>query len=143
MKTPCAVLLLLAIFASSCCAKKKDRNVPHGHRGKLHPYTPGPFTSVKLSGADEAKLTSGHAVMKQTMPDDPAEAGGAICIQDVEAPVSAVWHQILDMNNYNKKVSKVLECKNYVVQKHGDGRVTIKTKQVLGVLPGYSVCTLS
>lgn len=128
--------LLLVCYGN---ARKKDRNVPHGHRGKLQPYLPGPF-AVKLTAYEEAKLNAGDAVMKQTMPDDPAEAGGAICIQDVEAPISAVWNQILAMDNYNKKVSKVLECKNYLVQKHADGRVTLKTKQVLGVLPGYSVC---
>jgi hypothetical protein len=139
MKSSNHILCLVLALLVCCSARKKDRNLPHGHRGKLQSYTPGPF-DVKLTASEEAKLKAGHAVMKQSMPDDPTEAGGAICIQDVEAPVTAVWHQILDMDNYQKKVSKVVECKNYVVKKHGDGSVTIKTKQVLGVLPGYSVC---
>jgi hypothetical protein len=79
--------------------------------------------------------------MKQLMPrkDDPTGSGGAICVQDVHAPLPAVWHQILDMNSYKSKVSKVNECKNYLVKKRGDGTTQIKTKQVLGVLPGYAV----
>lgn len=131
-------LVLTVLLAATCCsAGKKNRNVHHGHNGKLTPYKPGPF-AVKLTGAEEAKLMSGNAVMKQSMPTAENPGGGAICVQDVEAPVDAVWHQILDMDSYKSKVSKVNENKNYVVKKQGDGRVNIKTKQVLGVMPGYS-----
>lgn len=138
--TGAILLLLVSLIVSTipCCDAKKDRNVAHGHRGKLRPYSPGPF-AVKLTAADEATLRSGQPVTKQTVPDDPNAPGTVLCIQDVEAPVSAVWKQILDMDQYNKKVSKVTECKNYFVSKLSNGRVTIKTKQVLGVLPGYSV----
>jgi hypothetical protein len=136
--TKLALILLLAIATTCCNAKKKDRNLPHGHKGKLRPYKPGPF-AVKLTAADEATLRSGHPVTKQTVPADPNAPGTVLCIQDVEAPLSAVWSQILDMDQYNKKVSKVTECRNYFVSKLSGGRVTIKTKQVLGVLPGYSV----
>lgn len=119
---------------------KKDRNVPHGHRGKLNPYLPGPFVGLKLTAEDEKTLLSGASVMKQTIPADGNGSGGAaICVQDVQAPLPAVWHQILEMDQYPKKVNKVLQCQNYVVQTQPDGNIRIKTKQVLGVLPGYSV----
>jgi hypothetical protein len=36
-------------------------------------------------------------------------------------------------------VNKVKECKNYAVKDNGDGSVQVKTKMVLGVIPGYSV----
>ena len=132
-KLCCFLVALSFVFASA-----KNRNVPHGHTGKLTPYRPGPF-DIRLSKADEQKLDAGGAVMKQNM--DGKEAGGAICVQDVDAPVGAVWYQILDLNNYKAKVSKVNECKNYLQRKQGDGSTRIKTKQVLGVLPGYAVCT--
>jgi hypothetical protein len=125
------------------CDAKKDRNVPHHHNGKIKPYVAGPFPSLKLSRDEIGKLQSGQSVMKQTVPDKPEEGGSAICIQDVNAPCDAVWYQILDMDSYSKKVSKVNENKNYVVKKNGDGTTTIKTKQVLGVLPGYSVSEFS
>jgi hypothetical protein len=122
---------------------KTDRNAPHGHRGKLNPYIPGPFKGLQLTKDDEQTLNSGSSVMKQTVPTDGSSGGAAICVQDVEAPLQAVWHQILDMDQYPKKVSKVLQCQNYVVQTQPDGNIRIKTKQVLGVLPGYSVCFFS
>ena len=137
-----------------CChAKKRDRHAPHPHRGELTPYSPGPF-ALRLTADDEAKLARGDAIMKQILPNTAKDAaapstqqqqqqggsaGSAICVQDVHAPIEAVWNQILDLNNYPNKVGKVQECRNYLVRKHNDGRVTIKTKQVLGVLPGYSV----
>ena len=121
-----------------CCEGKKDRNVPHIHNGKIKRYQPGPFPNLQLTNADKKQLELGHSVMKQTEPGKDG-SGSAICIQDVNAPIQAVWYQILDMDSYNKKVSKVNENKNYVVQKNRDGTCVIKTKQVLGVLPGYSV----
>jgi hypothetical protein len=123
-------------------ARGINRNQPHSHRGKLHPYTPGPFHNLQLSNADENKLAQGEAVMKQTMPtsDDKEESGSAICVQDIHAPYEAVWYQILDLDHYTDKISKLKECKNYYVQKNAhDGTYRIKTKQVLGVLPGYAV----
>jgi len=123
-----------------CCQARKDHNAPHPHRGLLKQHSPGPF-DVKLSGQDEGKLLKGEAVMKQTMPpkDKPDAAGTAICVQDVAAPREAVWNQILDLNSYKGKVPKVNESKNYVVKNNDDGSRTIKTKMVLGVLPGYAV----
>jgi hypothetical protein len=108
----------------------------------LKRYSPGPFDSIKLSPEEERKLNAGQPVMKQQLPtrDDPeGGGGGAICVQDVAAPRSAVWSQILDLDSYRSKVSKVNESRNYYVKRHPDGTCTIKTKQVLGVLPGYSV----
>lgn len=141
-----SLFLLLAIILTASNnapnvveARKQSRNTPHHHRGQLKPYQPGPFQDIKLTKAEEAVLAKGGAVMKQTMPTDPSESGTAICVQDVQAPLSAVWHQILDLENYSQKVSKVKACTNYHVKRHSDGSVTIKTKQVLGVLPGYSV----
>jgi len=62
----------------------------------------------------------------------------AICVQDIEAPKSAIWNQILDMDSYVGKVNKVKDCKNYEVKDNGDGTMQVKTKMVLGVMPGYS-----
>ena len=136
---------------------KVDRNAPHGHRGKLSPYPPGPFVGLILTKDDEQTLERGDSVMKQTLPTDSHSAGGAaICVQDVHAPITAVWAQILHMEEYPNKVNKVLKCENYQVQeeeeedaisatatptnKHVPKKILrIKTKQVLGVLPGYSV----
>jgi hypothetical protein len=122
---------------------KVDRNQPHGHRGKLQPYIPGPFPGLQVTNEDEKTLESGASVMKQTVPpDSDASSGGtAICIQDVHAPMAAVWYQILHMEEYPKKVNKVVTCQNYVVQTQDDHTIRIKTKQILGVLPGYSVCS--
>jgi len=139
-------LLLALILAAICCTTptdgKKDYNKPHGHGSILPPYEPGPFKSLSLNKSDEKKLAEGKSVMKQSMPDanDENPAGGAICVQDINAPRDAVWSQILDLDNYKKKVSKVLESKNYRVQQERDGTYNIKTKMVMGVMPGYKVC---
>ncbi len=79
--------------------------------------------------------------MKQLPGDDGDElAGKAICIQDVAAPKKAVWNQILDLNSYKGKVSGLKECKNYLFKVNSrEGTVKIKTKMVIGVMPGYSV----
>ena len=78
--------------------------------------------------------------MKQTMPskDDPA-GGGALCVQDVDAPIAAVWSQILDLGSYKGKVPKIIASKNYANKRNPDGTNTIKTRLVIGVMPGYSV----
>ena len=131
--------LVAVLFLACCCTARKDRNQPHPHRGLLKSYTPGPFSDVSLSRQDESKLADGQPVMKQTMPDENGLGGGAICVQDVQAPKSAVWHQILDLDAYKGKVSKVNACNNYQVAKNKDGSCRIKTRMVLGVLPGYSV----
>lgn len=121
-------------------AKKLDReNTPHGHNGKMKAYTAGPF-GMQIQPSDEDALLKGNPVMKQLPPDDPNDklGGKAICVQDVEAPKNAVWNQILDMDAYVGKVNKVKECNNYVVKDKGDGTMQVKTKMVLGVMPGYS-----
>ena len=133
-------LLVATILLCISVSGRKDRNVPHGHHGILKPHIPGPF-EVSLEASDEQVLSSGKSVMKQVMPK-PGEAdsaGGVFCVQDIEAPKEAVWNQILGMDEYEKKVAKVLECKNYEVRKNENGSITIKTRQKLGVLPGYSV----
>jgi hypothetical protein len=110
-------------------------------QGKLTPYNPGPFDVLKLGPKDEDALSQDKAVMKQ-IPGEGGkgnEGGRAICIQDVNAPKEAVWNQILDLDHYVGKVNKLKECKNYVVKKNKDGTSTIKTKMVVGVIPGYSV----
>jgi hypothetical protein len=137
-------LLVLLWNNCQCSTARKDRNSPHPHRGTLRPYNPGPFENMKLSRQDESTLNKGESVTKQTMPsaDDPEAGGGVLCIQDVDAPKAAVWNQILDLDSYEGKVSKVNKCKNYFVGKNKDGSSTIKTKMVLGVMPGYSVRTL-
>lgn len=134
-----AVSQVLVLVAVLCfCNAKKDRNSPHRNKGILKSYEPGPF-DLSLNSNDEKELAAGKPVMKQTMPSEDDAGGGAICVQDIAAPKEAVWNQILRMDDYMGKVSKVKECKNYQVTKHDDGTFTIKTKQVLGVMPGYSV----
>jgi hypothetical protein len=122
----CSLRIVATLLLLPLAICRKDRNVFHGHRGKLAPQKAGPMEGVKLSAGDLDTLRAGRAVMKQVQNGD--KAGTAICIQDVDAPVAAVWFQILDLPNYTKKVSKVKESTNYVVK-----------KQVLGVLPGYTV----
>lgn len=124
-------------------AKKIDRNAPHGHKGILSSYKPGPFDTI-LDASDEKDLSKGNPVMKQLPGDDGDElAGKAICIQDVAAPKKAVWNQILDLNSYKGKVKSLKECKNYVFKVNpSEGTVNIKTKMVIGVMPGYSVCNI-
>lgn len=139
----CALLFLLVCSCPTTLAKKKDRNQPQGHTGILKPYQPGPFKSLKLSASDEKLLAEGKPVMKQTLPTkDNPEGGGAICVQDVDAPRQAVWNQILDLNSYKGKVPKIVASSNYVNRKNSNGTHTIKTRMVIGVMPGYSVRNL-
>mmetsp|Transcript_24846 Transcript_24846/g.28312 ORF Transcript_24846/g.28312 Transcript_24846/m.28312 type:complete len:277 (+) Transcript_24846:45-875(+) len=138
------IALLLAILFTLphvLEAKKKDRNVPHGHFGILPRYKSGPF-DLMLKDSDEEELTGGKAVMKQRqdVASDGVKggSGGAICVQDIEAPKQAVWNQILRLDEYAKKVPKVIESKNYEVKQDDRSCFTLKTKQRLGILPGYS-----
>ena len=138
------LLRLVALLGIWCVAEvcaKKDYNSPHPHGAILPPYSPGPFQQISISKSDEKKLAEGKPVMKQSMPDADADdpAGGAICVQDIHAPKEAVWSQILDLDNYTKKVAKLAESKNYKVEKNRDGTWTIKTKMIMSVLPGYKV----
>mmetsp|Transcript_18035 Transcript_18035/g.29891 ORF Transcript_18035/g.29891 Transcript_18035/m.29891 type:complete len:269 (-) Transcript_18035:1694-2500(-) len=133
-------LLIATILVSVSVSAKKERNQPHKHQGIMpHYYEPGPF-DLSLKDSDESDLKSGKSVMKQTMPKkgDEDAGGGVICVQDIEAPKQAVWNQILRMDDYTKKVPKVLECKNYDVHAGEGGCIIMKTRQKLGVLPGYS-----
>lgn len=135
-----ALLPLLLLFISSVVdAKKVNRNAPHEHHGKLTPYSPGPFDVLELTNKDEDDLSKDKSVMKQIAEEDGKSGGRAICVQDVKAPKSAVWNQILDLDHYVGKVNKLKECKNYLVRKREDGQGwQIKTKMVVGVIPGYS-----
>ena len=145
MKATLLALLLAGLSTCPSVVAKKDRNKPQGHQGYLTPYKPGPF-ATSLSKSDEGLLASGKPVMKQTMPskDDPEAGGGALCVQDVDAPKEAVWHQILDLPSYKGKVPKIIASSNYVNKRNPDGTNTIKTRLVIGVMPGYSVsCLLS
>lgn len=143
MKIAPSLIALIAILLASDFATqveaKINRDAPHGHQGKMKPYLPGAF-NMKLGSSDEATLLKGNPVMKQPPADDPTDKNGgkAICIQDIKAPKAAVWNQILDLDAYKGKVGKLKECKNYFVQKNNDGSIKIKTKMVIGVMPGYS-----
>mmetsp|Transcript_22268 Transcript_22268/g.32532 ORF Transcript_22268/g.32532 Transcript_22268/m.32532 type:complete len:246 (-) Transcript_22268:88-825(-) len=141
MKTVLFASLLLAFLSyhAATVEAKINRNADHGHNGKLKPYSPGPF-HMKLGKKDEVDLEKGNPVMKQLPADDPADklGGKAICVQDVKAPKNAVWNQILDLDKYKGKVAKLKECKNYTVKKNFDGSINIKTKMVIGVMPGYA-----
>jgi hypothetical protein len=129
--------ILVALVSCQLCQCRRNYDVPHAHQGVLTPYEAGPFQSLDLNQGDEQELESGKPVMKQQQGSDLG--GGAICVQDVEAPKSAVWSQILDLDTYKGKVPKVNECKNYVVKQNEDGTTTLKTKMVVGVIPGYAV----
>ena len=143
MKMISRALLLLFVFSAPCAVTaKKDRNVPHPHAGVLKRYEAGPFESLKLDQSDEKNLAEGKPVMKQTVPKKGELGGGAICVQDIDAPKEAVWAQILDLDSYKGKVAKVNEAKNYEVSHKKDGTSVVKTKMVLGVIPGYSVSTV-
>lgn len=131
---------LLNFFALlSLTYSRKDRNAGHYHRGLISQYKPGKFTSLDLDSKDETSLKNGKPVMKQ-IPDPSGENGGgkAICVQDVSAPKSAVWNQILDFDHYLGKVSKLKDCKNYLVKRKDDGTIQIKTKMIVSALPGYN-----
>ncbi len=139
-------ITLISIFLISLSpiaeSRKIDRDAGHHHTGILKQYIAGAF-GMNVNADDEAVLEKGNPVMKQLPPDDPSDklGGKAICVQDIKAPKKAVWRQILDMDSYVGKVNKVKECKNYSVKPNGDGSIQIKTKQVLGVMPGYAVRT--
>ena len=143
VRNPMSLLVVLAttivLLCSQPCTCRKNYDIPHPHQGVLSPYEAGPFQSLNLDKGDEKELQSGKPVMKQNQGDDLA--GGAICVQDVDAPKAAVWSQILDLDSYKGKVPKVNECKNYKVKQNKDGTTTLKTKMVVGVLPGYAVST--
>jgi hypothetical protein len=130
--------LLFLVFVSSQSWAKTNYNEPHPHSGVLKPYEAGPF-DLTLDKKELDTLSSGKPVMKQPPPKDGELGGGAICVQDVEAPKEAVWAQILDLDSYKGKVPKLNDCKNYFVKKKEDGLFCIKTKMVVGILPGYSV----
>ncbi|CAJ1923711.1 unnamed protein product [Cylindrotheca closterium] len=118
-------------------ARKSD--LPHPHNGILSPYKPGPFFALRLDNADQQALASGKPVLKQSQSTgEGAAAGGAICVQDIRAPKDQVWEQILGLNAYKGKVPKVNECTNYCDITNKDGTRNIKTKMVVGVIPGYS-----
>ena len=140
---PRIAAFLVFLLASGSEGKKLNRNAPHDHKGTLSPYKPGPFDVLKLGSKDEKILAGNKPVMKQIPGDGGGSEGGrAICIQDIDAPKTAVWNQILDLDHYVGKVNKVKICKNYMVKKNKDGTSTIKTKMVIGVMPGYSVSLL-
>lgn len=138
-------LFLLTLLVLVCLVtpswSKKDYNSPHSHQGLLKPYEAGPF-DLKLNKKELDTLGSGRPVMIQPPPKEGELGGGAICVQDVEAPKEAVWAQILDLDSYKGKVPKLNECKNYYVKKNDDGTFSIKTKMVVGIIPGYSVRTI-
>jgi hypothetical protein len=129
-------LLLIGVILTQNVVAKTNRNAPQGHKGILNPYTPGPF-DMTLENDDEKTLGKGNPVMKQIPAADGSAGGSAICVQDIEAPKSAVWNQILDLDHYTDKVKQLKECRNYYVKANPDGSTTMKTKQVIGVLPGY------
>ena len=132
-------LFSLALFSCQSSSAKKNWDLPHPHKGILTPYEAGPF-DLELEGDDLDNLKAGKSVMKQAPAAKDGEmAGGAICVQDIDAPKDAVWAQILDLDSYKGKVPKVNQCENYAVKKNEDGTFNIKTKMVVGVVPGYSV----
>lgn len=126
------------MFASGQAVAKKNFNEPHPHSGVLQPYEAGPF-DLQLDKKELSTLSAGKPVMKQPPPKEGELGGGAICVQDIEAPKEAVWAQILDLDSYKGKVPKLNECKNYFLKKKEDGTFSIKTKMVVGIVPGYSV----
>lgn len=130
------LMTLLLFLSGGCCHARKNRDLPHIHRGVLASYDAGPFDSIDLDKSDEKTLENGKPIMKQTQGDDGVE-GTSICVQDVHAPKEAVWSQILDLDSYKGKVPKVSTCKNYVAKLNEDGTSTMKTEMSVNVIPGY------
>jgi len=134
--SPLLLLLLLFLFPDQTRSKRPSS---HPHQGLLSPYTPDSFeSSPPLTPSDEKALAKGLNVMKQLPAIDGGAGGRAICVQDINAPTTHIWNQILDLNNYVGKVPKLKKCENYEVNDNDDGTKTIKTRMVVGVLPGYS-----
>lgn len=131
------VFLIQLLLLSGFISARKNRDLPHPHNGILSPYQPGPFSSLRLDNADLQALESGKPVLKQSQSE--VGQGAAICVQDIQAPKDQVWEQILGLSSYKGKVPKVNECTNYCDAKAKDGTRNIKTKMVVGVIPGYSV----
>ena len=131
---------LLSLFTLWSCLvigvkSKKSYDVPHPHKAILKAFETGPF-DIELAAEDEAKLSQGKSVMKQT---EGKDSGTSLCVQDIDAPKEAVWAQILDFPAYKGKVPKVKESHNYEIEEQPDGTCQIKTKMVVSVLPGYTV----
>ena len=77
--------------------------------------------------------------MKQIPSADPNIKGGrALCVQDIESPISDVWSQILSFGSYVGKVPKLKTSEIYEQKELEEGnRKNIKVKMVIGVMPGY------
>jgi hypothetical protein len=130
-----------SFLSSSSSAKKTwTGGASHPHRGVLAPYKSGPFTSFSIGKNEEKALSQGSLVVKQEEKSGGAQGGRAIAIQDMCASPESVWSQILDFNSYVGKVPKIKECKNYLDEVSRDKKSRrIKTKMVVGVLPGYKL----
>jgi len=101
------IFLFLGILLLGSDAKNPDK---HPNQGILYPYAPTSFDDLSLSASDEKTLANGKNVMKQI---DVDGTGKATCVQDIDAPPSQIWNQILDLDHYVGKVPKLKECKNY------------------------------
>eukprot|EP00547_Thalassionema_nitzschioides_P005390 CAMPEP_0194200958 /NCGR_PEP_ID=MMETSP0156-20130528/1368_1 /TAXON_ID=33649 /ORGANISM="Thalassionema nitzschioides, Strain L26-B" /LENGTH=420 /DNA_ID=CAMNT_0038926033 /DNA_START=31 /DNA_END=1290 /DNA_ORIENTATION=- len=90
---------------------------PHTHAGKFEAYVPSKLLVKDLDVQAEKVLKEGGSY-KHSL-------GGKyfnriVVVQDVEAPVKAVLNEILDYNNYNKKVPQTLESEVYNTKSNGD-----------------------
>ena len=82
-----SLVVSLLCFAAFSCEGRKNRDLPHIHRGVLSSYEAGPFSSIDLDSKDEKVLNDGKPIMKQTQGEGEDELGGSsICVQDVAAP---------------------------------------------------------
>mmetsp|Transcript_32825 Transcript_32825/g.49506 ORF Transcript_32825/g.49506 Transcript_32825/m.49506 type:complete len:228 (+) Transcript_32825:267-950(+) len=85
-------------------------SVPHTHTGKFEGYSPSQLLAQHLDAQAEQVLEKG-GVHKHYLDGD--HSNRFVMIQNVNAPPNAVLKQIVDYNNYSKKVPQTLESEIY------------------------------
>jgi len=122
--------LAATLVATSALAA--DFSSPHPHRETRAPFRPESKVVGSLSSSELEVLDRGEVVLKQSK----GKAGGVgVAVEDVEAPPSVVWSQLLSFETYPTKVPRVKVCENYEVNENRE----LKTRFVVHVCPGYNV----
>uniref|UniRef100_A0A6U4DG12 Coenzyme Q-binding protein COQ10 START domain-containing protein n=1 Tax=Minutocellus polymorphus TaxID=265543 RepID=A0A6U4DG12_9STRA len=111
-----SLLLLLVILPDASLILASDPSVPHAHKGKQDPFSPGD-PNVSLDSKALSILSSGQP-FQTTIHVPGSTSGRGLVVQEVHAPPDAVWDRILDFNHYADMVPRTFECKNYDEQKH-------------------------
>lgn len=122
-------MLLFAFLLSG--ARSADFAHPHPHRETRAPFNADSRIIPRLSSSDIETLEKGEVVLKQSQAKN---SGVGAAVEDVDAPPSVVWSQLLSFDTYPSKVPRVKVCENYHVSKR-----ELKTRFVVRVCPGYNV----